>query len=128
LPFHRASKAVPFIDDNGELIQPTKPNAIKFERFIFDLLPHAEHGFVVEALASEAFAPVKNANGAATDTPEHSMQAISDLHRSWLEAAGVKVAKNVRVEINPRFAMDADELQARVKAGDEITSDRYFNI
>lgn len=126
LPFHRASKVVPFIGENGELIQPTKPNAIKFERFIFDLLPHAEHGFVVEALASEAFAPVKNANGAATDTPEQSMQAISDLHRSWLEAAGVKVSKDVRVEINPRFAIDADELKTRVDSSDEIISDRYF--
>jgi len=126
LPFHRANKSVPFIGEDGKLVHPMKPNAIKFERFIFDLLPHAEHGFVVESLASEAFAPVKNANGAATDTPEQSMQAIVDLHRSWLEAAAVKVADKIRVEINPQFAMDAGEMKARFKAGDEVNEDRYF--
>ncbi|MGV3483213.1 MAG: UTP--glucose-1-phosphate uridylyltransferase [Planctomycetaceae bacterium] len=126
LPFHRAHKSVPFIDERGQRIQPTAPNAIKFERFIFDLLPHAEHAFVVEALASEAFAPVKNANGAATDTPDHAMQAIIDLHRGWLESAGVSVAPGARVEINPLFAMDADELKSRLRSGERIDQDRYF--
>jgi UDP-N-acetylglucosamine/UDP-N-acetylgalactosamine diphosphorylase len=107
LPFHRAHKSVPFVDTTGAKVQPSKPNAIKYERFIFDLLPHAEHAFVVEALASEAFAPVKNANGAATDTPELAMKAISDLHRKWLTSAGVEVSSDVHVEINPRYALDA---------------------
>jgi len=126
LPFHRASKMVPFIGDDGHPVQPTKPNATKFERFIFDLLPHAEHAFVVEALASEAFAPVKNADGAETDTPEQSKQAMSNLHRSWLEAAGVNVAADVRIEINPKFAMDAEEVKLKVEASERVTKDHYF--
>jgi len=128
LPFHRANKSVPYIDANGERVRPEKPNAIKFERFIFDLLPHAEHAFVVEALASEAFAPVKNANGAPTDTPEQAMQAIVDQHRRWLKAAGAKVGDGVRVEINPQFAIDTDELKDRVEPGITITEDRYFTV
>ena len=126
LPFHRALKNVPFIDNHGNRVQPEKPNAIKYERFIFDLLPHAENAFVVEALASEAFAPVKNANGSATDTPDHAMQGISDLHRGWLNAAGVQVPSHIRVEINPLFAIDAQELKSKCQSGEKITSDRYF--
>ena len=80
-----------------------QPNAIKFERFIFDLLPFAENAFVVESLPSEAFAPVKNADGAAADTPELARQAIVNFHRSWLQAAGVQVESAVQVEINPQI-------------------------
>ena len=126
LPFHRARKVTPFIDDQGELTKPDSPNSIKFERFIFDLLPSAENAFVVEADANDSFAPVKNADGAAHDTPEQAKAAIGRLHRKWLRKAGVKVADDVMIEINPRFALNADELANRVTHGETITSDRYF--
>lgn len=126
LPFHRANKPVPFIDKNGTRIEPTQPNAIKFERFIFDLLPHAENAFVVEGNASEVFAPVKNANGAETDTPELAMKAISDLHRGWLSDAGVTVSPDVIVEINPSFALDAEEVKLKAAAIGAITKNRYL--
>ena len=42
LPFHVAHKKVPHVDESGQLVEPSEPNALKFERFIFDLLPHAE--------------------------------------------------------------------------------------
>jgi UDP-N-acetylglucosamine/UDP-N-acetylgalactosamine diphosphorylase len=128
LPFHRASKAVPYLDEAGNLVQPTKPNAIKYERFIFDLLPHAENAFVVEAVASEAFAPVKNANGAATDTPELAMKAISDLHRGWLEAAGSRVAPEILVEINAKYALDAKELKSKPDLPKHIDAPKYFSV
>ena len=48
LPLHIAHKKVPFLNEKGCLIQPTKPNAFKFERFIFDLMPLAEKVTVVE--------------------------------------------------------------------------------
>ncbi len=126
LPFHRASKVVPFVDEAGQTIKPDQPNAIKFERFIFDLLPWAENAFVVEVQPEEAFAPVKNADGAAHDTPVQAKAAISGLHQRWLQSAGVEVAEGVQVEINPRFALSADELAAKVTAGERITADRYF--
>jgi UDP-N-acetylglucosamine/UDP-N-acetylgalactosamine diphosphorylase len=126
LPFHRARKLTPYIDDQGELIKPDSANSIKFERFIFDLLPSAENAFVVEADANDSFAPVKNADGAAHDTPEQAKAAIGRLHRKWLRQAGVKVADGVMIEINPRFALNADELANRVTHGETITSDRYF--
>lgn len=94
LPFHRALKAVAHVDHLGNLHEPKAPNAIKLERFVFDLLPAAEKALVVEALASESFAPVKNAIGSATDTPQSCQKAIVDLHRKWLTDAGARVDEN----------------------------------
>lgn len=134
LPFHRANKKVPFIDDDGNLVEPEQPNAIKFERFIFDLLPAAENAFVVEGNQAEVFAPVKNADGAANDTPAAARQQIVDLHKGWLQAAGVQVADDVLVEINPVLAGDAAEVHAAVQSGQlpasgsTITNDHYFTI
>ena len=76
LPFHRAHKKVPFVNDQGETENPAAPNATKFERFIFDLMPVAKNAIVVEAAEEDAFAPLKNASGAAKDTPETSRAAI----------------------------------------------------
>ncbi len=59
LPFHIARKKVPYIGDDGRLVEPQEPNALKFERFIFDLLPHAKNPFVVEYAESDVFAPLE---------------------------------------------------------------------
>ncbi|MGI9474624.1 MAG: UTP--glucose-1-phosphate uridylyltransferase [Rubripirellula sp.] len=127
LPFHLASKKVPHVDADGNQVDPTDPNATKFERFIFDLLPEAGNAFVVESLPSEAFAPVKNAEGAPTDTPSLARQAISDLHIGWLRQAGAWVGEGVQVEINPRFAFSAEALAEKIDSNLRIESDRYFD-
>ncbi|TWU58839.1 putative uridylyltransferase [Rubripirellula tenax] len=127
LPFHRASKKVGHVDDQGRSVDPAEPNATKFERFIFDLLPYAENAFVVEALPSEAFAPVKNAEGAATDTASLARAAVSDLHKGWLRAAGADVSDTAVVEINPRFAMSAEQVREKISSNLKIDSDRYFD-
>ncbi|WP_164100730.1 UTP--glucose-1-phosphate uridylyltransferase [Candidatus Laterigemmans baculatus] len=132
LPFHRATKKVPYVDERGQRVEPEEPNATKFERFIFDLLPSASHAFVVEGIPAEVFAPVKNADGAPTDTPAAAKGAIVDLHRRWLEQAGVNVAAGVQVEINSQLALDAGEVASAVAegrlpaAGTTIESDQYF--
>jgi UDP-N-acetylglucosamine/UDP-N-acetylgalactosamine diphosphorylase len=126
LPFHRASKPVPYVDAKGQLIKPTSPNAIKFERFVFDLLPIAERTIVVEGNPAEVFAPVKNADGAPTDTPFATKLALSDKHRSWLSQAGVAVADNVKVEINPYWALDASEVRQKIQKPAQICVDTYF--
>jgi UDP-N-acetylglucosamine/UDP-N-acetylgalactosamine diphosphorylase len=127
LPFHRASKKVPYLDLSGHLVEPAEPNATKFERFIFDLLPKAGNAFVVESLPRESFAPVKNAEGADADTPSLARAAISDLHRSWLEQAGAVVDQGVQVEINPRFSLTPSDLAEKIPANLRIGSDRYFD-
>jgi UDP-N-acetylglucosamine/UDP-N-acetylgalactosamine diphosphorylase len=126
LPFHRASKVVHHIDPHGVKHEPTVPNAIKFERFIFDLLPAAERTLVVQGDAAEVFAPVKNAEGASLDTPATTRQALTRLHASWLESAGVEVDDGVRVEIHPLWAWDAEEVRDKIRQPGRISADTYF--
>lgn len=126
LPYHLARKKVPYVDASGQLIDPAEPNAIKFERFIFDLLPAAKKAIVVEIDARREFAPVKNAPGEASDSPETVQTQMIALHREWLTAAGARVAPEVAVEISPRFALDAAELAAKIEPGLRVTEPRYF--
>ncbi|MDB4671177.1 UDPGP type 1 family protein [Pirellulaceae bacterium] len=125
LPFHLANKKVSYRSTGGELIEPIEPNAIKFEKFIFDLLPLAKNAIAVEVRKSDGFAPVKNADGAASDTPELARQAISDLHRGWLMENGVSIAENVRIEIHPEFALNADQL-AQKELPQSIETDTFL--
>jgi UDP-N-acetylglucosamine/UDP-N-acetylgalactosamine diphosphorylase len=116
LPFHIARKKAEYIDDAGKLIESKAPNALKFERFIFDLLPHAQRPIVIEYAEEESFAPLKNAPGAPKDTPEYVHRFMLNQHRRWLQAAGAKVAAGVDVEISPLLALDAEDLKARLPA------------
>ena len=50
---------------------------------------------------------------------------MTALHRGWLRRAGVEVADDVAVEINPLFALDAEELAAHVAAGTKIAAPTY---
>lgn len=43
LPYHKAVKKAPYIDENGGKVKPIKNNAIKFEMFIFDALELAKN-------------------------------------------------------------------------------------
>jgi UDP-N-acetylglucosamine/UDP-N-acetylgalactosamine diphosphorylase len=126
LPFHRAFKVVPYVDERGNYHKPPQPNAFKFERFIFDLLPMAERSLVVEGDAAEVFAPVKNADGAPTDTPEATKKAISDLHKKWLSDGGAIVSDEAIVEIHPSWAVDACDAKTKA-AGMKINSNTYLN-
>jgi UDP-N-acetylglucosamine/UDP-N-acetylgalactosamine diphosphorylase len=126
LAFHRAHKAVPHLNEALQLVQPEKPNAIKFERFVFDLLPLAVRSIVVEGNAADVFAPVKNADGAAVDTPEQSKAALCGLHRSWLESAGATIMPEVKVEIHPAWALDAAEVRKKVGNECKISADTFF--
>ena len=126
LPFHRALKKVPYIDRQGELQTPDRPNATKFERFIFDLLPEARNAMVCEVDPAEGFCAVKNSAPASSETPEHVKRAISDLHRKWLTEAGVFVKEDVLVEINPLFAVDQAATVERFQQVETISESTYF--
>jgi UDP-N-acetylglucosamine/UDP-N-acetylgalactosamine diphosphorylase len=125
IPFHLARKKVPHIDDHGRLVKPDRENALKFEMFIFDVLPLADRWTVVETTRREEFMPLKNASG--PDSPETVRQALSNLAGEWLERGGVAVPRRPNgdvafpLEISPLFALDADELAAKVDRGLKIT-------
>jgi UDP-N-acetylglucosamine/UDP-N-acetylgalactosamine diphosphorylase len=107
LPWHVAHKAVTYLDAAGERIVPAQPNALKFERFIFDVIPRAESALFVEADRASEFNPVKNRFG--DDSPQSCQRALVALHRHWLESAGVALQTDT-VEVSPSLAIDGDEL------------------
>jgi UDP-N-acetylglucosamine/UDP-N-acetylgalactosamine diphosphorylase len=127
LPFHLARKKVAHLNENGERVEPKEPNAIKFERFIFDLMPSAKNAIVAEIDPQEGFGPLKNASGAATDTPEMVRSMMIAQHRRWLEAAGATVAEGVPVEISPLFALDEEELARKLPKGTRVDRATYFS-
>jgi UDP-N-acetylglucosamine/UDP-N-acetylgalactosamine diphosphorylase len=115
LPYHVARKKVPYVDEAGDVVNPTDPNGVKFESFVFDGLALARRTMAMEVARSEEFAPVKNKSG--EDSPDSCRSAWSALHRRWLESAGIRVGEGSRVEVGPLLALDAAELAARVAAG-----------
>lgn len=114
MPFHRADKRVPTMDDPD----PAGPNAVKFEAFMFDALPLASSTAAVEMARDERFAPVKNADGA--DSPGTCRAAMVDRAARWLQQAGATVPRDAdgasahAIEIDPRFAQDAADLRGRI--------------
>jgi UDP-N-acetylglucosamine/UDP-N-acetylgalactosamine diphosphorylase len=126
LPYHVAHKKVPHLDATGQLVEPSEPNALKFERFIFDLLPHAKNAIVVEYPEDEVFAPLKNAPGADRDTPEYVRRLMCDQHRGWLREASVEVADEVDVEISPLWALDAASVRNRTDLPASIDKPTYL--
>jgi len=120
LPFHIAHKAVPFFDPaTGQTVTPPQPNAFKFERFIFDVLPKARKALVVQANRAREYAPVKNASGA--NSPSEVKGSLSDLYRGWLASAGMSVPERTPVEISPLVALDPAELATQLKSGRQPT-------
>ena len=126
LPFHIARKKAPYLGSDGNMIEPSEPNALKFERFIFDLLPHARRPIVIEYAEADAFAPLKNAPGAPKDTPEYVQRFMLDQHRRWLAAAGAEVAPGVEIELSPLFALDAVGVAEQVTPGTRFHESAYL--
>jgi UDP-N-acetylglucosamine/UDP-N-acetylgalactosamine diphosphorylase len=131
LPWHRADKKVPFIDPGtGARVEPTEPNGVKLETFVFDAIPLAASSIVYETSRAEEFAPIKNATG--VDSAESSAQIQSDRNGAWLEQHGVRVPRradgrvDARIEISPLTALEPSDLSRlalprEVRAGDELS-------
>src|SRR5262249_4442543 len=132
MPFHIARKKVPYLDPSGTLVKPEKENPLKFEMSIFDGLPLAQRWTGVETSRREEFVPLKNATG--PDSPVTVAQAISDLAADWLTRAGVAVPRRpdgsaaVPLEISPLFALEAEELAAKVDRSRRIDGPTYLGV
>lgn len=68
LPYHVAFKKASYLNDKGEVVQPTEPNAYKFEAFLFDAFSTVDAMSILRVKREDEFAPVKNAEG--VDSPE----------------------------------------------------------
>ncbi len=124
LPFHPALKTVPYVDpDTGRTVEPSEPNAIKLESFVFDALPLARSPIVFETSRQEEFAPIKNATG--EDSPATSHQLQSDRGGAWLESFGVTIPRDddghvaAAIELSPLTVLEREDL-ARIKLPTEI--------
>ena len=79
LPYHSAFKKAKYIDENGKLIVPEKPNAYKFEAFLFDAFESLNDMAIMRVKREEEFAPVKNAEG--VDSPETARKLYKNFHK-----------------------------------------------
>ena len=116
LPWHRAEKKVPYVDDAGKPVKPDKPNAVKLEQFVFDAIPLAKNAIVLETDRAEEFSPVKNAEG--VDSPQTCRRDQIRRAARWLGEAGVKVPTrdgepDAVLEISPLYATTAAQLKDR---------------
>jgi UDP-N-acetylglucosamine/UDP-N-acetylgalactosamine diphosphorylase len=127
LPFHQARKKVRCLNAAGQIVEPDMPNAIRFEKFIFDLLPLAKNALVVEADAAEAFAPVKNSDSDATDNPRLAKAAMMAQARRRLRTAGIDVADDIAVEISPLWADSIEEIRTKLPGITKIKRPTYFS-
>lgn len=114
LPWHRAAKKVPFIDANGNLTNPQKPNAFKLETFIFDALPMAKKTMILEAKREDEFSPVKNPEG--VDSIVSCRAMLVDRDSRWLDKAGLRIPRKENgepdcvLELSPLSFLDEDDV------------------
>ena len=63
MPFHIVKKAVPYINEKGELIKPEIPNGYKFEALVLDMIHMMDSCLPFEVVRNKEFAPIKNKTG-----------------------------------------------------------------
>ena len=107
MPLHLAFKKIPFVAD-GKIVQPKEPNGYKFEKFIFDILPKAKRAAFLAFDPKEEFSPVKNAEG--NDSPATCQADLRAKWTKWFAEIGVTVPKDLPIEIDPVYALDAQDL------------------
>ncbi|MDR3316491.1 MAG: UTP--glucose-1-phosphate uridylyltransferase [Puniceicoccales bacterium] len=113
LPLHISLRKVPYINAAAHLVRPVEINAIKLERFIFDLLPQAECAVLLEGRREEIFSPVKNSAG--LDSVETSKRDQTRQFADWLARGKVDLIRDAGgtppffLEIAPSFAVSCEE-------------------
>ncbi len=105
LPFHRALKKIPFVNNEGVEIDPDQPNGIKLETFVFDALPLTNKTMILESVRSQEFAPLKNKSG--VDSVESARQMMVAEHWRWLKEANLSLQDgadfmDAAIEISPK--------------------------
>ena len=63
LPLHIVEKKIPYIDKDGNLVKPEKPNGYKFENLVLDMIHKMDSCLPFEVVREKEFAPIKNPTG-----------------------------------------------------------------
>ena len=109
MPLHLAFKKIPTVAD-GKVVKPAEPNGYKFEKFIFDVLPNAKRAAFLAFDQKDEFSPVKNAEGA--DSPATCKADMQAKWARWFAELGVKIPKDLPLEIDPVYALDASDIRS----------------
>ena len=119
LPYHKAFKKAKYIDSNGKLVEPQKPNAFKFELFIFDSYEMLDDVVVLRVKREEEFAPIKNAEG--VDSPETARKLYTDYwnKRKYMEQYD-KWCEDPEIDENTKQEL------LEIKGNDEEIKDRFY--
>ncbi|OLQ08990.1 UDP-N-acetylhexosamine pyrophosphorylase [Symbiodinium microadriaticum] len=114
--FHLAHKKIPCAGEDGKTVKPDSNNGLKLEAFVFDVFPMSSKMAILETKRQEEFAPVKNAPGTPSDSPDSARAMVSALCRSWIEQAGGKLegSKDEVVEVSPLLSYAGEGLAERV--------------
>ncbi len=123
MPLHLAHKAVRMLNEEGNTIQPEEPNAWKFEKFIFDVLPHALNATALLYPREECFAPLKNFAGDASI--EEVQKALLNHDRSILQKLTEKIPPDFPIELAQDFYYPSEDLLKKWK-GQSIEKPGYI--
>ena len=63
LPPHVVEKKIPYIDDDGNMINPEEPNGLKYVTLILDMIKMLDTCLGYEVVREKEFAPIKNKEG-----------------------------------------------------------------
>lgn len=132
-PWHRAHKKTPHLDDSGALVEPDRPNAYKFETFIFDALRFTGHPPIALEISNIGeYTPIKQFDGDNSVVAARRCQNI--LWAEWIEAAGGSVPRGadgapaIDIEISPLFARTKVQFIARSAGKDcRLTRGAYID-
>jgi UDP-N-acetylglucosamine/UDP-N-acetylgalactosamine diphosphorylase len=130
LPYHRADGRIQCLDRNGKRLQPSKPNCIRFESYIFDVFAWTASAAVLEADRREEFYPLRARHGECS--PEAVRRALTEKYAAWLAAAGVSLPRGEggglvgSCEVSPLYAMDREELEEKLDAATMPVGDALY--
>jgi len=113
-PWHRAFKRIPFVNEQGERVEPDEPNGYKFETFVFDALRFIAHPPVaLEIDRAGEYTPIKQLEGA--NSVQAAWARMKAYWAQWLDAAGCPIPRDatgaipIKIEISPEFALSKEE-------------------
>jgi UDP-N-acetylglucosamine/UDP-N-acetylgalactosamine diphosphorylase len=119
--YHVARKNIPYYDeDKKETTTPTENNGMKLETFIFDVFPLSQRMAILDVPRSDEFAPVKNAPGSPSDSPDTARAMISALSQQWVKEAGGNLVGNLDAicEVPPLVSFAGEGLEKLVQGKD----------
>ena len=113
-PWHCAHKRIPYVNDDGILVEPRKPNGYKFETFVFDALRFIRHEPVALEIGRPGeYTPIKSFDG--PNSVKRAWETMREYWAEWFQAAGHRVPRDdrgnvaVQIEVSPQFALSKQE-------------------